>query len=217
MDPTDPIRFFKQNWYNTISLLISLAAVFIALQANSYARRSSTPDLVVNRVGDSVWRIFADACHKSSRNEYELRLRSYPEYWISNNGGLPTALIDADFTSDFDSVIKDEFGKWSVSLYYSSPAAAEHSWQIPISPGASVRIALKTNSARQIFPTREAALSYWDSLKVNPINSEKYRRYGHWQLIFGNGTTQTMTTAIAEFYTTNDDLSKELDTPCESP
>jgi len=207
MNTTKLIAFFKKNWYNMVSLLISLTAVLIALQANNFARRSTTPDLVVNRVGDNIWHIFADACYKSSSNEYELSLSSLPEYWISNNGGLPAALI----------VINDEFGKWSVSLYYSSPAAGEHTWQVPISPGASVRIGLQTNSARQIFPTKEEALNYWDSLKVNPINSEKYRRYGHWQLIFGNGTTQTMTTATAEFYPTNDDLSKKLDTPCEFP
>ena len=122
------IEFFSKNWYNTISLLISLTAVLIAIQANNYARRSSTPDLVINRIGDDSWSIFADGCYSSSKNQYRLSLSSMPEYWISNNGGLPSALIDVDFTSDLDDDIKSESSKWSVTLYYSSPAAREHTW-----------------------------------------------------------------------------------------
>jgi hypothetical protein len=82
-------------------------------------------------------------------------------------------------------------------------------------PGSSTRIGLQTSSHEQIFPTKEAALDYWESLKVNAINSEKYKRYGQWHLKFGNGTTLTMTTANAEFYTTHDELANKLDMPCK--
>ncbi|HLO16323.1 MAG TPA: hypothetical protein VK206_15935 [Anaerolineales bacterium] len=222
MKTTKLFRFFKKNWYNTVSLFLSLVAVFIALQANNYARQNSTPNLVVKDIGElngrgkeTSWILNIDGCYHKSRNTYELELVTGNEYWISNSGGLDSALVSLDFKSRLDEDLKNRFEYlWYAHMYkHPNPdLIGDIMYQLDIPSASTVPLNVHAGIGQE-FPTKEMLLSFLNSLPVINSGNGEYKIDGHWYFRFGNGITliHSYDTMRVSMWA---DLADRLESPC---
>lgn len=215
------IDFLEANWYDTISLILSLTALVVAIQANIYARKNSTPTLSIKDNNDRrgakypmYWPLQVGGWNRKSTCGYELEFTSSNEFWISNNGGLSATLVSVSFITDFDKAIKsDRAEKWNVTVHkHDNPAHfGDVIYQLDVPAGSTVPVYVYAKTDYQSFHTKEAALSFVDSLRVNPIAGDTYKKSARYYFRFGDGTVLVRTITNANFILEVDALAKNLD------
>ena len=219
MNSSTTLGFFVTNWYNVIALILSLTALVVAIQANIYARKNSTPTISIKdnqeRSGQKSttnWRLNLQGCYRKSIRAYELVLRVPGEFWITNSGGMNSTLVDINFVIGVDRVLENRFGtKWYIEMHkHTNPhTKGDIIFDLNISSGETVPIYVTAISNPVSFQTKEAALKYADDLVI------KYAAFpaSRWYFRFGDGTTLVRGNKKMTFST--GDLENNLDIPCE--
>jgi hypothetical protein len=219
MNSSTILDFFVTNWHNALSLILSLAALVVAIQANIYAKRNSTPTISIKdnyeRKGQKSttdWRLNIQGHYRKSTRAYELILRAPGEFWITNSGGINSTLVDVSFVIDVDRVLENRFRvKWYTEIHeHKSPhTKGDILFDLNISSGATVPVYVTATSYPVTFQTKEEALKFADDLVI------RYSAFStsRWYFRFGDGTTLVRSNKKMTFSTGN--LENNLDTSCE--
>jgi hypothetical protein len=92
-------EFFSKNWFNLLTVIIAIVAIFISLRGNEVALSASTPKIrIINDYGDYgivvVWGCF----NKNNTNSYQIHRYASEALTFLNQGGRTASLIKASFS-----------------------------------------------------------------------------------------------------------------------
>jgi len=226
------IKFFKKNWVNVVSILISVIALLISIQSNTYSKKSSNSQIQIEDIGEvyannnkQTWYITVYGCSDDDSDGYILHFSTVGEFWVSNTGGLDTTLLVTDFASDiktFDYRFgQREIDSWSASVYEhpNSETRGAYISLLEVTAGKGVPIYTSADSIAY-FETADDAIHYFQSLIQGDSNQGLVEKRGIWLFRFSDGETYSKSYSMAEIklmvYDKNkpNNLKGQLETSC---
>ncbi len=191
-------NFLRKNWFNIVSSLLSIVAIFLALKNLQYTQTATSVVIKVDDVREvygtgelNTWILNIGTCSNQDSSQYIISFATHELFWISNTGGLQSTLLDANFTSDVNIQpgINTISPNWTSSMYqYDDPYTIGQPIFLLNIPSGSTMPVYVNGSNDIVFSSLDAALRYTTALSAG-ASDNIIKKYGVWTLKFGNGMT----------------------------
>ncbi len=99
-------KFLLKNWFNVVTLVISVIAIIVAYlslmtarEANVLTLANSSPNLIIlDKEVNEPKLIIINGCKASSKQKYVISRQMSDKFSFANNGGRAVSLVEVKFT-----------------------------------------------------------------------------------------------------------------------